>query len=559
VHLEGGTEAKIAELNQAGKPLDVSGCNVFELPKVFDSIPIRNGLAECKGLIADGLRGERVLNLRSAGTELPVRIDGPLSISSSTLKGLYLHEVHITGKCNLDRLDCDHLDATGMTCDGAVSVNETHVSGSTDFSDATVKSIGVAGALEGLTSFQGATVSEGIDLRGAVLSSALTLVGAKVGQAVAIGGGKLDSLDMRGVVVGGHLEIPNLSITGEVDCSDAEIGGADWSRARLMGQTDFSGAVIGGEHANLQGLSAQLRVDIRVTSDTVDLSGAHFRDGLDLRLGDSAIRLDETRFDAPSLVSGPPLAEASVVSIAGARSRNLALSHVDLSNCLMEGAAELDQLELGDGVEFPHAPQAILGCWGARGRQVIANDIEWRQGAHPRSMWASIKRPTETHPKALQRQRASQPSSPEIEELYRSLRIARERGGNSPGAASFYYGEMEMRRLRPWSSGWDEKLIVWLYWVLSGYGLRASRSLVALAAFWALGAFFFLNLGGFLDHPSIFDTLVFTASSSLAFLHEPPNNLTVTTSGEAAQLVLRTGTAVLLALATLALRGRVKR
>jgi hypothetical protein len=39
----------------------------------------------------------------------------------------------------------------------------------------------------------------------------------------------------------------------------------------------------------------------------------------------------------------------------------------------------------------------------------------------------------------------------------------------------------------------------------------------------------------------------------------PPDNLTVTIGGEAAQLLLRIGTAVLLALATLALRGRVKR
>ena len=47
--------------------------------------------------------------------------------------------------------------------------------------------------------------------------------------------------------------------------------------------------------------------------------------------------------------------------------------------------------------------------------------------------------------------------------------------GDAPGAADFYYGEMEMR---PHSRefGIAERAIIWMYWLLSGYGLRASRA-----------------------------------------------------------------------------------
>src|SRR5262249_47550493 len=68
----------------------------------------------------------------------------------------------------------------------------------------------------------------------------------------------------------------------------------------------------------------------------------------------------------------------------------------------------------------------------------------------------------------------------EIAEYYRSLRRAREGARDEPGAGDFYYGEMEMRRLN-WESALWERIILFLYWALSGYGLRASRALTALA------------------------------------------------------------------------------
>lgn len=69
--------------------------------------------------------------------------------------------------------------------------------------------------------------------------------------------------------------------------------------------------------------------------------------------------------------------------------------------------------------------------------------------------------------------------------VYRQLRKAFEDGKHEPGAADFYYGEMEMRR-RAGDIPWAERSLLTAYWALSGYGMRASRALgwlmVAMAA-----------------------------------------------------------------------------
>lgn len=68
------------------------------------------------------------------------------------------------------------------------------------------------------------------------------------------------------------------------------------------------------------------------------------------------------------------------------------------------------------------------------------------------------------------------PGPNHIAPVYRALRKASEDAKNEPDAADFYYGEMEMRRhdrQRPFG----ERALITGYWLLSGYGLRASRAL----------------------------------------------------------------------------------
>ncbi|MFC8146817.1 hypothetical protein ACFUKV_34545 [Streptomyces paradoxus] len=61
--------------------------------------------------------------------------------------------------------------------------------------------------------------------------------------------------------------------------------------------------------------------------------------------------------------------------------------------------------------------------------------------------------------------------------MCRQLRKAFEDGKNEPGAADFYYGEMEMRRHERTGTTRAERGLLHDHWMLSGCGLRASRAL----------------------------------------------------------------------------------
>lgn len=574
----------VAELNANGEPIDVRGCDSTLLQPVFDALPVSGEVPVCKGVIASHLHGGGVFNLTKSavGDRLPVMVDGPLILDFSQVAGIDLHAASVRGRLSLDKVRCRWLKAKEVSCDDGISGEQIELDGELTLVEARAKCVHLPFLVASRCDLSLLATSQDLGLGGARVEKILLPVARIGGSADLSGRAEVDSLDMPGARIGGDLDLGSRSFSRQAELDRVEIagqlklpdctfrskasfrgvkvkGGIQCQRTKFLELTDFGDAEIGGAEADLEALSAESRVDLRLTCRAVNLSRAHFRDGLDLRLGDSAVRLDGTRFDAVSLISGPQLQRASLVSLRGARLSNLALAHIDLSNCLMEGSAELDQLKLGDGISFPRAPQPVIGKYGVRGRQVIADEIEWRQREKPKSTWNTLPRPAEQHPVSLQSTRYAELAAAEIEELYRSLRIAREGSGNSPGAADFYYGEMEMRRKLPWSRGWAEKVIVWLYWAVSGYGLRASRALGALLALWALGCFFFLQLGGFVHSPPVAEAAVFTISSGLSFLHEPPGNLSVSTAGEAAQLLLKIGTAILLALATLALRGRVKR
>jgi hypothetical protein len=157
----------------------------------------------------------------------------------------------------------------------------------------------------------------------------------------------------------------------------------------------------------------------------------------------------------------------------------------------------------------------------------------------------------------------------QIAGLYRALRKGREDGKDEPGAADFYYGEMEMRRrARPGGNpgsqsgaaarGRVERGILTAYWLVSGYGLRAWRAVAWLAAASALLAVAF-HLVGFASPPrpvSYWTSLLYAFRANLSLTDD---QVTLTAWGQLLQAVLRLTGPVLLGLALLALRGRVKR
>ena len=146
--------------------------------------------------------------------------------------------------------------------------------------------------------------------------------------------------------------------------------------------------------------------------------------------------------------------------------------------------------------------------------------------------------------------------------LYRALRKAREDSKDQAGAADLYYGEMEMRRRIPLPRkrgrlrARADKLVIGAYWLLAGYGLRASRSVTALAVMVLLAAAP-LALWGFHPSRTYWRSALFAAQSSLTLVHPPEAHLSA--SGEVVQILVRLAGPALVGLAILSLRSRIKR
>lgn len=143
--------------------------------------------------------------------------------------------------------------------------------------------------------------------------------------------------------------------------------------------------------------------------------------------------------------------------------------------------------------------------------------------------------------------------------MYRQVRAMLEDTRNEPGAADFYYGEMETRRAAARRSvRWGERWLLGGYWLVSGYGLRASRSLTGLAGLILIAAVV-LRYAGFPGVTIGFGQCVLYAPGSVVSLDVGHVPGVMTNWGDVVHLVLRIGGPVLLGLAALAVRGRVKR
>lgn len=174
-----------------------------------------------------------------------------------------------------------------------------------------------------------------------------------------------------------------------------------------------------------------------------------------------------------SLLAGSSSA-VCMLSLRGVDAAHVALTDIDLSQCLLTGAIHLDQLRLEGRVLFAPVPTGIhrrgwrLVRFGPR--RTLAEEQHWR-AAQPFAVPGWDPAPADTAVVGPAR----------LAPVYRSLRKAFEDGKNEPGAADFYYGEMEMRRADE-ESPRAERWLLAAYWALSGYGMRATRALGWLIA-----------------------------------------------------------------------------
>ncbi|MER7672482.1 pentapeptide repeat-containing protein [Kitasatospora sp. NPDC096128] len=281
-----------------------------------------------------------------------------------------------------------------------------------------------------------------------------------------------------------------------------------------------------------------------------------------------------------------------VVSVRGLDAAHLVLTDVDLTACLFSGAFHMDQLRLEGRCSFAPTPTGVHWrwhwCkpwlyWWSR-RRTLAEEHYWRadhagaRNSDPPRGWAS--RPPRPS-------RVRDPGPESLAATYRELRKAYEDSKNVPGAADFYYGEMEMRRHDRTGTAFAERALLGAYWLLSGYGLRALRAVLWLSLAMGLTVLG-LMAGGLPTHAPLPNATGTLAGSTIALQANQPDlsitggRWTLQRAGRAAQVavnsvVFRTsgqnltpaGTAielasritepVLLALVVLAVRERVKR
>lgn len=289
---------------------------------------------------------------------------------------------------------------------------------------------------------------------------------------------------------------------------DAWFGGATFNSPAQFGEASFIGDVEFGEarfekmprvgplvcggRVVLDGAVFQEPVTVEIAARHVSCARTRWASTATLHLRYAELDLRDTVFEYPLLVvarpdpfhrrSEPPgpLSEAELsgekpgvrlMSVSGVDATHLVLQDIDLSGCRFAGAVHLDQLKVDGWCTFATTPTGWYRSfpWRWSRRNTLPEEHHWRARTRPSG------RPTPsgwTPPP---------PDAPELKPaavaaLYRQLRKSLEDGKNEPDAADFYYGECEMRRhdtLRPFG----ERVLLTLYWALSGYSLRTTRAL----------------------------------------------------------------------------------
>jgi uncharacterized protein YjbI with pentapeptide repeats len=430
------------------------------------------------------------------------------------------------------------------------------------------------------------------------------------------------NVNFNGATIQGYATFGGATIRGSADFSNATFqGGANFSGVTFQGDAEYQAATFQGDawfegvtfqgdakfdramfgrakqfgpllaHKRLNLDNVQFAQLVRIEASTISLCcrGGQFPGGVQFRLRWAGVVLDDTDIPAPSLLTGIPrlaskdLASAEqqiardweqehaghvseqprLLSLQRANVAGLGLANVDLAGCRFSGAHNLDQLRLEADVTFKLSPARV----GWEQRQVVAEECTWRAGRARPGRWADQWWPDPADPgwpKDLEKPMVLAPGA--IAGLYRALRKSREDAKDEPGAADFYYGEMEMRRHAHGrtdrgdggSRGRVDRGVLTAYWLSSGYGLRAWQALAWLTGITVAFALAF-HLVGFTSPPqpaTYWTSLLYAFRSTISLTDDA---VTLTAWGQLLQTLLRLTGPVLLGLALLALRGRIKR
>jgi uncharacterized protein YjbI with pentapeptide repeats len=492
------------------------------------------------------------------------------------------------------------LDARGASFE-RTNISETEIRGSADFSGATL--CNSDGSANIVTEFQASANFTGCKFLGETrFANSPSGPSAKflkevVFDKATFGSESIGLLDMTHCVFEGPASFDNAEIFGSVSFNDAKfIQSANLNRLEIrhapslrqfmpgvaipnhafeMRRTQFqssfslSARVDGSavvDEMTLAGVADKFSISatrvlrlVRLTLESFNsltlssdkiasIDQVHMNGGGELKIGGATFQLTNFTCIKPVLIQAQEDEEAQtakprLTTLKGTNCDGLTLSGFDYSETSFLGAAKLDSLVITG--EF-----TLRSTGGARARRaVISEEAEARASTEHWNRLAAPRKSSTIRPPELR----------QLAGVYRALRKAREDQKDEPGSADFYYGEMEMRRLSSAPRSM-ERIILTAYWLISGYGLRAWRSL-ALLALVVVGSatalsFFTLRSGTNPPPPSFGGALLFSAQSGLQMAGSADRYTTV---GQVFELVLRIVVPILIALAALAVRGRVKR
>ncbi|MER7108800.1 pentapeptide repeat-containing protein [Streptomyces sp. NPDC000229] len=438
---------------------------------------------------------------------------------------------------------------------------------------------------------------------------------------------------------------------------DAWFGGAQFSGKASFYKAQFAvmawfGPVVCEGTVDLSGAVFEAPVTLEIAAPEVRFWRTRWEATSTVRLRYAATDLSDAVLTFPVAVTSHPArfriregaevedrhllgnaTKVQVKSVRGVDAAHLVLADLDLTDCVFSGAFHLDQLRLEGRCTFASVPPG----WHWRHwhpvrftpRRTLAEEHHWR-ATQPTALsgWKAATEPGPVEPAATEPgpvepaatepgpEPAAEPGpepaaepGPEPAQLaavYRALRKAFEDSKNEPGAADFYYGEMEMRRhdrtrtspvehrtdTTPVEHRTDttpvEHVLLHGYWMLSGYGLSAFRALGWLAAAMLVTIVLLMGLGLPQDSPKqeatgTVDGGKVTFKIDKSVLQNPTEdqftckrfekalNVTLnsvvfrssgqdlTTAGTYIEMASRVTEPILLGLAVLAVRSRVKR
>jgi uncharacterized protein YjbI with pentapeptide repeats len=309
-----------------------------------------------------------------------------------------------------------------------------------------------------------------------------------------------DSAGFDGGTFGGYASFNNAKFLGDISCVDTAFkGGADFSRVEFS-RNAILAPVLCSSSISFSRCSFALPVTMDIAASHINFSLTRWEKGATLRIRSAQIELTDSVISGPLSITNHrvpfkssageqfqpknAVEKSQLLSINGVDCTHLVLTALDLTECRFVGAINLERIKIEGSTTFDSTPAG----WHRRHFRVT----KWshRRTITEEHYWRSL--PTNNGPSSAGwKSGEADPSryltanSDHLASAYRSLRKALEDRGDAPGSADFYYGEMEMRR-HSRSNPRGERAVLWFYWLLSGYGLRASRALswlmVAMAA-----------------------------------------------------------------------------